>query len=82
MNSNICFTFGVLERTNDQNKHHMDYNKFYKTTTKEELFQMVVELAEIADIAGDTNRMIETARKLIRNQIDNDEFFEIVNEGV
>ena len=60
----------------------MDYNKFYKTTTKEELFQMVVELAEIADIAGDTNRMIETARKLIRNQIDNDEFFEIVNEGV
>ena len=43
---------------------------------------MVVELAGVADIAGDTNRMIETARKLIRNQIDNDEFFEIVNEGV
>jgi hypothetical protein len=52
VNSNICFTFGVLERTNDQNKHQMKANNISKpnqsilafmkkqierSTTKEEL---------------------------------------------
>ena len=57
----------------------MDNAKFYKTTTKQELFFMVLELAEIADISGNSQRMIETTRKLIREQIDTEEFFDIVN---
>ena len=35
MNSNICFTFGVLERTNDQNKHHMKTYKGQVVTSNE-----------------------------------------------
>lgn len=31
MNSDICFTFGVLERTNDQNKHQMKAFKLSHT---------------------------------------------------
>ena len=58
----------------------MDNAKFYKTTTKLELFQMVQELAEIADISGDPTRMIETARKLVRGKIDSEEFFDVVNQ--
>ena len=57
----------------------MDYQKFYKTTTKQELFDMVLELAGIADISGDTDRMIETTRDLIRDKIDSEDFFGIVN---
>lgn len=57
----------------------MDYQKFYKTTTKQELFDMVLELAVIADISGDTDRMIETTRDLIRGKIDSEDFFGIVN---
>ena len=60
-------------------KTKMDYQKFYKTTTKQELFDMVLELAGIADISGDTDRMIETTRDLIRDKIDSEDFFGIVN---
>ena len=67
-------------RVQTKNNYKMDYNKFYKTTTKQELFAMVVELSEIADIAGDAERMIETTRKLIRHQIDSDQFWETVNK--
>jgi len=58
----------------------MDFNKFFKTTTKRELFSMVLELSEIADISGNPVRMIETTRKLIRHELDSEEFFEIMNE--
>jgi hypothetical protein len=59
----------------------MDFEKFYKTTTKRELFLMVLELSEIADITGDPVRMMKTSRKLIRRQIDSEEFWQIVNEN-
>jgi hypothetical protein len=38
VNSNICFTFGVLERTNDQNKHHMKAIMTKATTAKATTF--------------------------------------------
>ena len=59
----------------------MNWEKFYSTTTKKELFAMVIELSEIADINGDAERMIETTRKLIRHEIDCEQFWEIVNEN-
>ena len=34
MNSNICFTFGVLERTNDQNKYQMKTIKISNDDSK------------------------------------------------
>jgi len=57
----------------------MDYKNFYKTTTKSELFQMVQELAILADMWGEDERLITSLRKQIRGQINSEEFQDIIN---
>ncbi len=43
MNSNICFTFGVLERTNDQNKHQMKKQVFKATEPKDIVYRITIQ---------------------------------------
>ena len=48
----------------------MDYEKLYKTTTKEELFSMMLELAGIANYSRNEEDIILDLRKFVRGQID------------
>jgi len=43
VNSNICFTFGVLERTNDQNKHQMKKQVFKANEPKEIVYRITIQ---------------------------------------
>ena len=48
----------------------MDLEKLYKTTTKEELFSMVLELSSAANYSSNEEDIIMDVRKYVRGQID------------
>ena len=48
----------------------MDLQKLYKTTTKEELFSMVLELSSAANYSSNEEDIIMDVRKYVRGQID------------
>jgi len=48
----------------------MDQEKFYKTTTKVELFRMVLELSSAANYSRNEEDIIMDMRKFVRGQID------------
>ena len=48
----------------------MDLEKLYKTTTKLELFHMVLELSSAANYSRDEESIIMDMRKYVRGQID------------
>ena len=48
----------------------MDFEKFYKTTTKDELFQMVLELASAANYSRNEDDIMMDVRKFVRRKID------------
>jgi len=52
----------------------MDLEKLYKTTTKEELFNMVLELSSAANYSRDEESIIMDMRKYVRGQIDSVEY--------
>jgi len=52
----------------------MDYEKFYKTTTKQELFEMVLELSSIANYSRNEEGILVDVRKFVRGQIDSVEY--------
>lgn len=52
----------------------MDLEKFYKTTTKAELFSMVLELSSAANYSRDEEGIIMDMRKYVRGQIDSVEY--------
>ena len=48
----------------------MDLEKLYKTTTKAELFNMVLELSSAANYSRDEESIYIDMRKYVRGQID------------
>ena len=64
----------IFTSVKNKNKDKMDYEKFYKTTTKQELFEMVLELSSIANYSRNEEGILVDVRKFVRGQIDSVEY--------